>query len=163
DHANMFGAITFYKASKDAGIQAILGCEIDVSDPAHPGHAHHLPLLAASNEGYQNLVWLVSRGQISPDPSGPAGSMCVPLAAIAERAKGLVAMTGCMGGVVAQQVLEEGAEAGRRMLGRLKEIFEPGNLYVELQDHGLVEQPVLNGILADLAKSLDLPLVATND
>jgi DNA polymerase-3 subunit alpha len=160
DHANMFGAITFYKAAKEAQLQAILGCEVDV---AHSGHAHHLPLLAASPEGYKNLIWLVSRGQVAPDPNGPPGSMGVALEDIAARAKGLIGMTGCMGGVVAQHVLEEGPEAGRRMLGRLKDVFEPGSLYVELQDHGLPEQPVLNGILVDLAKSLDLPLVATND
>jgi DNA polymerase-3 subunit alpha len=65
--------------------------------------------------------------------------------------------------VVAQSILEEGPEAGRRVLTRMKEVFEPGSLYVELQDHGLPEQPILNGILVDLACALDLPLVATND
>jgi DNA polymerase III subunit alpha len=173
DHANMFGAITFYKAAKEQGVQAILGAELDVVLPrpegargdgsaAHGGHAHHLPLLAATAEGYRNLVGLVTRGQVTPDPSAP-GTFAVALDAIAERAKGLVAMTGCMGGVVAQAILEEGPEAGRRVLSRMKDIFEPGSLYVELQDHGLPEQPVLNGILVDLARALDLPLVATND
>ncbi|HEY2510347.1 MAG TPA: DNA polymerase III subunit alpha, partial [Polyangiaceae bacterium] len=168
DHANMFGTITFYKAAKEQGIQAILGAELDVVLPAVAGthggsaHAHHLPLLASSLDGYKNLVDLVTRGQVSPDPRAQ-GSFAVALDAIAEKAKGLVATTGCMGGVVAQAILEEGVEAGRRTLGRLKEIFEPGNLYVELQDHGLAEQPVLNGILVDLARELELPLVATND
>src|SRR5580704_6012706 len=173
DHANMFGAITFYKAAKEQGVQAILGAELDVVLPrpegaradasaAHGGHAHHLPLLAATAEGYKNLVGLVTRGQVTPDPSAP-GTFAVALDAVAERAKGLVAMTGCMGGVVAQAILEEGPEAGRRVLSRMKEVFEPGSLYVELQDHGLPEQPVLNGILVDLARALDLPLVATND
>src|SRR5580704_1339713 len=151
DHANMFGAVTFYKAAKEQGIQAILGSELDVVLPrpegaradasaAHGGHAHHLPLLAATAEGYKNLVGLVTRGQVTPDPSAP-GTFAVALDAVAERAKGLVAMTGCMGGVVAQAILEEGPEAGRRVLSRMKEVFEPGSLYVELQDHGLPEQP----------------------
>jgi DNA polymerase-3 subunit alpha len=68
-----------------------------------------------------------------------------------------------MGGLVSQAILEEGAEAGARMLGRMKDAFEPGMLYVELQDHGLPEQPVLNGIALDLARRLVLPVVATND
>jgi DNA polymerase-3 subunit alpha len=168
DHANMFGAITFYKSAKEQGVQAILGSELDVlgadarDGHAANGHAHHLPLLAASSEGYKNLVGLVSQGHINPDPRAP-GTYAVSLETIAPKAKGLVAMTGCMGGVVAQAILEEGAEAGRRALARLKEVFEPGNLYVELQDHKLPEQPILNGILLDLARDLDLPLVATND
>ena len=161
DHGNMFGAITFYKAAKEAGVQAILGCELEVT--GRGGHSHHLPLLASTLEGYKNLVWLVSRGHVAPDASGPAGVPCVSLDDVATHSKGLVAMTGCMGGVVAQGILEEGEAKGGATLARLKEIFEPGSLYVELQDHGLVEQPVLNRILVDLAKRHDLPLVATND
>jgi DNA polymerase-3 subunit alpha len=160
DHGNMFGAISFYKAAKDANVQAILGCELEIA--AH-GHAHHLPMLAATNDGYKNLAWLVSRGHVAPDPSGPAGSPTVALEALEGRTKGIVGTTGCMGGVIAQAVLEQGVEAGYRALGKLSELFEKGSLYVELQDHGLPEQPILNGILVDLAKRMDLPLVATND
>jgi DNA polymerase-3 subunit alpha len=160
DHGNMFGAISFYQAAKDAKIAPILGCELEVSSG---GHSHHLPVLAATLEGYKNLVWLCSRGHVHPDPSAPAGVPSVALDDVAGHTRGLVAMTGCMGGLVAQRVLEEGAEAGARVLGRLVETFEPGALYVELQDHGLPEQPVLNGLLADLATRFSLPLVATND
>src|ERR1700727_1966956 len=86
DHGNMFGAITLYKAAKEAKVQAILGCELDVTRPnAHP---HHLPLLAATAEGYKNLIWLVSRAHIKGAP--------LSLDEIAPRAKGLVGMTGCM-------------------------------------------------------------------
>ncbi len=160
DHGNMFGAISFYKAAKEAGIQAIIGCEVDVADR---GRSRHLPLLAASLEGYKNLVRLVSLGHVRPETDGPPGLPCVSLASVAAHSKGLIAMTGCMGGVVAQAVLEEGEDAGRQSLTRLKEIFEPGSLYVELQDHGLPEQPVLNDILRKQAQSLGLSLVATND
>ena len=160
DHGSMYGTIAFYKAAKEAGVQAIIGAELEI---AAQGHGHHLPLLATSEEGYKNLVWLVSRGHVKPDPGAPAGSLAIPLSDIEGRAKGLIGMTGCMGGLVAQSILEQGVEAGARTLGRLKEIFEPGALYVELQDHGLPEQPVLNGILVDLAKRYELPLVATND
>src|SRR5260370_19080067 len=90
DHGNMFGAITFYKAAKDAKVHAILGCELDVARST--GNAHHLPLLAASADGYKNLVWLVSRSHLQGSP--------VSLVDLAGRTKGLVGLTGCMGGVV---------------------------------------------------------------
>jgi DNA polymerase-3 subunit alpha len=160
DNGNMFGAISFYKAAKDANVQAILGSELEV---VTAGHGTHLPLLASTEDGYKNLVALVSRGYVEPDPGGTPGVPCIPEAALEGRTKGLVALTGCMGGMLAQRVLEEGPTAGDKMLGRLKDLFEPGNLYVELQDHGLPEQPVLNGILVDLARRHALPLVATND
>src|SRR5579862_9140859 len=140
DHGNMFGAISFYKAAKEAGVQAILGCELDVVVGAH---THHLPLLASSLEGYKNLVWLVSRGHVAPPEAATPGVPCVVWDDVAAHTKGLVAMTGCMGGLVAQAILEEGEGAGERALGRMKEAFDPGMLYVELQDHGLPEQPVL--------------------
>src|SRR6478735_4752771 len=159
-YSMLYGAVTFYKAAKELGVKAILGAELEV---VVGSHGHHLPLLAATEEGYKNLVWLVSRGYVEPDPSGPAGVPCVSLSALEGRTKGLIAMTGCMGGMVAQRVLEEGVEAGAKTLGTLKEMFEPGSLYVELQDHGLPEQPILKGILVDLARRFDLPLVATND
>lgn len=160
DHGNMFGAITFYKAAKELGIKAILGSELEV---VVGNHGHHLPLIAATEDGYKNLVWLVSRGYVEPDPAGPAGVPCVPLSALEGRTKGLIGLTGCMGGVLSQSILEEGPEAGKKTLAKLKDLFEPGSLYVELQDHGLPEQPILKGILMDLAKHFDLPLVATND
>jgi DNA polymerase-3 subunit alpha len=160
DHGNMFGAITFYKAAKEAGVQAVIGCEIEV---AERGRTRHLPLLASTLEGYKNLVRLVSLGHVRPAEDGPPGTPCVSLETVAENAKGLVAMTGCMGGLTAQSILEEGEEAGKKTLARMKEIFDPGSLYVELQDHGLPEQPVLNDILLGHARKLGLPLVATND
>ncbi len=160
DHGNMFGAISFYKAAKDVPIKAILGSELEV---VTGGHGHHLPLLAASQEGYNNLIALVSRGYVEPDPTGTPGVPCVPLSALEGKTKGLIALTGCMGGVLAQSILEQGVEAGAKTLATLKDLFEPGSLYVELQDHGLPEQPILRGILTDLAKRFDLPVVATND
>ena len=160
DHGNMFGAISFYKYAKEAGVKAILGAELEV---VVNGHGHHLPLIAATNEGYKNLVKLVSRGWVEPDPSGNPGTPCVPFSALEGNLEGIIGLTGCMGGCVAQAVLEQGVESGAKILGKMKEIFEPGSLYVEVQDHGLPEQPILKNILVDLGKRFDLPLVATND
>lgn len=97
DHGNMFGAITFYKAAKDAGVKSILGAELEV---VTNGHGHHLPLLATSEDGYKNLVALVSRGYVDPDPGGTPGVPCVPLSALEGKTKGLIGLTGCMGGVL---------------------------------------------------------------
>ncbi len=161
DHGNMFGAITLYKTAKESRVQPILGCELEVC--ARGGHGHHLPVLAATTEGYKNLVRLVSRGHVSPPAEVRPGAVAVSFDDVAAHAKGLVGLTGCMGGLVAQAVLEEGEGRGREVLAMLRDAFEPGSLYVELQDHGLPEQTVLNGILAGLARELALPIVATND
>ena len=147
DHGNMFGAITLYKAAKEAKVQAILGCELEVV--GRGGHGVHLPALAASGEGYKNLVWLVSHAHLQGGP--------LALEDVAAHAKGLVVTTGCMGGLVAQAILEEGEGKGRDALAGCATRFEPGSLYVELQDHGLPEQPVLNGILGKLARRARLP------
>ena len=168
DHGNMHGAIDFYKRCKDAGIQSILGCEVGFGH-AFPGdkpdkngryRSYHLPLLARSVDGYKNLIALVSRSWTAP----PLG--CPPQAALDDLAahrKDLVVLTGCLGGLVPQALLQHGPEMARAILGQLKEIVEPGNLFVELQDHGLVEQPIVNRLLAELAREMGLPLVATND
>src|SRR5580698_4730411 len=121
DHGNMFGAITFYKAAKEAKVQPILGCELDVARLSQGGHGHHLPLLASSAEGYKNLVWLVSRSHVKGGP--------LTIEEIAGRSKGLVGMTGCMGGLVAQAILEEGEVRGREVLSTLRDALDPGALY----------------------------------
>jgi DNA polymerase-3 subunit alpha len=97
----------------------------------------------------------VSQGQIRGTP--------LTLDDVGSHAKGLVVMTGCMGGVVPQMILEEGEIRGKDMLAQLRDRLEPGSLYVELQDHGLPEQPIVNELLVKMAKDLELPLVATND
>src|SRR5205807_1414754 len=124
------------KACQAAGIQPILGCEVNVartwaSTGARPGDeaVDHLVLLATSDEGYRSLVRIVSEGHVEPASSlGPS----VTLATVEKHKAGLVGLTGCMGGVVAQRILEHGEEAGRGELDRLRACFEPGALYVEL-------------------------------
>jgi DNA polymerase-3 subunit alpha len=168
DHGNMFGAIQLYKTCKDKEVQAILGCEVNVARARAEGEragrhdeaVDHLVLIASNEEGYKNLVRVVSMGHVEP-ASQLAPS--VTLDTIAQNSKGLIALTGCMGGVVAQRILEQGESEGRAELDRLRAAFEPGALYVELQDHGLVEQSALNGILTAAARDLGLPLVASND
>ena len=166
DHGNMHGAIDFYKKAKDAGIQAILGCELAMAFPGEKRDkndklkGHHLPLLAGSVEGYRNLVALVSQGWLNVPPGA---TPTVTLEHLAENSKGVVVLTGCLGGFIPQRLLQHNPDEARNLLGQLKDIVDPGHLFVELQDHGLVEQPIVNRILVEMAKSMDLPVVATND
>jgi DNA polymerase-3 subunit alpha len=158
DSHSMFGAIQHYKKCRDVGVLPILGAELNVV--RETGGIDHLVVLARSAQGYKNLIRLVSRGQVdSVSPEGPA----VNLAQIAAHRQGLIGLTGCLGGVLSHQVLEFGEAAGRSMLGRLADCFEPDHLFVELQNHGFPEQAVVNSILAKAAKDQGLPVVATND
>jgi DNA polymerase-3 subunit alpha len=136
DHANMFGAVRHWKLARSAGIQPILGCELNVARDEQRGEVDHLVVLAATNEGYRHLIQLVSAGYTDPaSDSAPS----VTLEQIAASSKGLIGLTGCLGGVAAQQVLEYGPERGEAMLGRLRDVFEAGHLFVELSNHGLPE------------------------
>ncbi len=160
DSANMFGAIRHYRKCRDLGITPIMGSELNVVRGDGSGRVDHLVLLARNNEGYRNLVRLVSESHThSKSEHAPS----IEWAQLETCRGGLVGLTGCLGGVLAQQVMEFGEDRGHAFLGRLGELFEPGSLFVELQDHGLPEQPVVNGILQGMARKLDLPLVATND
>lgn len=167
DHANMFGAVSFYKACKDVGIKAILGCEVNIArDTGAHGRAaesapvDHMVMLAASEEGYHNVVRIVSLGQIQP-ASDVAPSVSIDT--VRQYSKGVVMLTGCLGGLLAQSVLHNGPDAAITTLERLRDIAEPGNLFVELQDHNLAEQAIVNGIVSEAAAKLGLPVVATND
>src|SRR5690606_18608037 len=154
----MFGAIQHYKKCRDAGVLPILGAEVNVVRDG--GAVDHLVLLARSSDGYKNLVRLVSQGQVeSESQEAPA----ITLEQVEAHQAGLIGLTGCLGGVLSQQVLEFGEAAGQALLGRLSEAFEKDHLFVELQNHGFVEQPIVNGILTNLAKAQGLPIVATND
>jgi DNA polymerase-3 subunit alpha len=167
DHGNMFGAVQFTSLCNANGVRPILGCEVNLVPLASKGAAsdgaqssYHLVLLVDSQEGYHNLARLVSLGWVQGLVKGVPR---VDLEMLAAHRKGLVCMTGCMGGFVAQEVLRRGPQAGRHALATLRDAVEPGSLYVELQDHGLIEQKPLGQILVSLANELQLPTVATND
>ena len=149
DNHNMYGAIEFVKKAKAFGIKPIIGCElyVDIGE----GRVH-LPVLVKDKEGYLNLIKLLSEGQES-----------INLSMLKRKARGLVVLTGCLGGLVAQTVLKKGIIEGKKILSELQSIIPEGNLFVELQNHNLPEQPILVNILVDMAKELSLPVVATND
>jgi DNA polymerase-3 subunit alpha len=165
DHGNMFGAVQLTRACQDSSVKPILGCEVgftagDRRNVDNPEHAH-LVLLASSQQGYQNLVRLVSKGWVEGMTSAEQPRIDFEL--LREHRQGIVGLSACMGGYVAQEILNKGPEPGREALARLRDSFEPGHFFVELQDHGFPENRPLNQVLAGLATDLDLPLVATND
>jgi DNA polymerase III subunit alpha len=160
DVANMYGAIRHYKSCKDKGLTPLLGCEVFVPRTNGTGALDHLVLLAENHDGYKNLVRIVSEGHLrSVHDYAPA----VSLDFISARSKGLIALSGCMAGIVCQRILEQGPDQAQSVLADLRERFEPGHFFVELQDHGFAEQPVLTDILLKAAGKLDLPVVASND
>jgi DNA polymerase-3 subunit alpha len=160
DVANMYGAIRHYKSCKDKGLTPILGCEVFVPRTGTTGALDHLVLLAENHEGYKNLVRIVSEGHLrSAHDYAPA----VTLDFISERNQGLIALSGCMAGIVAQRVLEGGVDRAEPTLAEFRDRFQPGRFFVELQDHGFPEQPVLNDILLKASGRLELPVVASND
>jgi len=162
DHGNMFGAVQFQSECKKQDIKPILGCELNLcTDHTKPGRdVHHLVVLASSQRGYENLVKLTSLGWVE----GLAHDRPhVDLDQVLAHREGLVGLSACMGGYLAQEVLMKGEDAGRAAMAKLRDTFEPGKFFIELQDHGFIEQKPLNEILVGLAREFSLPLVATND
>ncbi len=160
DRANMFGALRHYRFCRAEGVRPILGCEINVVRGDQSGAFDHMVVLARDNVGYQNLVRLVSMAHLETAADGAAA---VSFDTVARYAKGLVALTGCLGGVVPQRILIDGLERSVPLLESLRELMGAGALFVELQDHGLPEQAVVNAELERVARRLGLPTVATND
>ena len=166
DHGTMYGVIDFYKACQGAGVKPILGCEVYVAPrsmsdrtPKIDDNYHHLVLLAENNEGYQNLLNLVSLGFTEGFYYKPR----VDKDALARYSKGLIALSGCIAGEVAAKVLAGEPELARRTARDYQELFGAGNYYLEIQDHGFQEQKTVNRELLKISRETGIPLVATND
>ncbi|MCL2840509.1 MAG: DNA polymerase III subunit alpha [Defluviitaleaceae bacterium] len=166
DHGVMFGVIDFYKAAKSEGVKPILGCEVYVSPTSRhtkerrdEGAFHHLVLLAENEEGYRNLIKLVSIGFTEGFYYKPR----VDVEVLRQHSKGLIALSACMSGVVPKILLTQGYEAGKARALLYDEIFGRGNFFLELQDHQLAEQKTLNPQLIKISEETGIPLVVTND
>ncbi len=165
DNGNMFGAVQLVRACKARAVKPILGCEVnftagDRRDQKNREHSHLL-LLASSQEGYQNLVRLVSAGWV--EGMSADDQPRIDFEVLRSHRKGVVGLSACMGGFLAQEILNKGPEVGREALAALRDSFDPGYFFVELQDHGFPENRPLNEVLMKLAEDFMLPLVATND
>lgn len=166
DHGSMFGVVEFFKEAKKHGIKPIIGCEVYVAkrslrdrDKDLDKDRGHLVLLAETEEGYRNLIKLVSLGYTEGFYYKPR----IDLDALEKHAKGLIATSACLAGDIQSYLLEDRYEDAKELALKLSRIMGPDNFFLELQDHGLGEQKKVNMQLIRLSKELGLPLVATND
>lgn len=165
DHGAMYGAIEFYKAALEAEVKPIIGCEVYVAAESRlikdgkGGGYYHLVLLAENNEGYQNLIKLVSYGFIDGFYYKPR----VDKDLLRKYHKGIIASSACLAGEVARNILTVSYEKAKESALEYLDIFGEGNFFLELQDHGMREQKQVNMALVRMSQETDIPLIATND
>ncbi|MCD6310000.1 MAG: PHP domain-containing protein, partial [Candidatus Eremiobacteraeota bacterium] len=166
DHGVMYGAVEFYKKATEAGIKPIIGCEVylaprTMADKEHKidDQMNHLVLLVKNQEGYKNLLKIVTRSHLEGFYYKPR----VDKQLLSRNSGGLIAMTACLQGEIPQYLLSGKESYARTCLETYKDIFGPDNVYIELMDHDLPEEHRVNPMMARLAKSAGVPLVATND
>lgn len=167
DHGNLFGAIDFYLEAQRAGIKPIIGCEAYIS----PGSrfeksasgideaAYHFILLAKDEEGYKNLIQLVSSGYLEGFYYRPR----IDKEILSQHAKGLIGLTACLKGEVPCLILGKRANDAIKCADDFSQIFGKDNFYLELQANKIPEQDIVNNGLLKISKELKLPVVATND
>lgn len=164
DHGNMYGAIAFYKACKDEGIKPILGCEVyiskkDLSIKDKSNERYHLILLAENNEGFKNIMKIVSIGFVDGYYYKPR----IDKKVLKKYSKGIIATSACLGGEVQKLILNRDIEAAKKSALEYRGIFGENNFFLELQDHGMPEQARVNRELINLSKELEIPLTVSND
>ncbi len=167
DHGVMYGVIDFYKACKEEGIRPILGCEIYVAPNSRfdkeltggEDRYYHLVLLAENNTGYDNLMKIVSRGFTEGYYYKPRVDMEV----LKEFHEGIIALSACLAGEVQRYIQKGLIEEAKKAALKYRDCFGEGNYFLELQDHGLPEQRMVNTTLLQMSRELNIPLVATND
>jgi DNA polymerase-3 subunit alpha len=165
DHGNIFGAVAFVNAAREAGVKPILGCELYICKKedhrtAPEGDSYnHLVVLAENDEGYRNLVKIVSEASLHGFYYKPRISKKF----LAEHSRGLIGLSACLKGEVAESLTEGKYAAAREAAVTFSDIFGKGNFYLEIQDQGLPEEARIQSNLLKLEKELDIPLVATND
>ncbi len=166
DHGNMFGAIEFFKKAKSAGIKPIIGVEAYVAPESRfekatqkgRENAYHLVLLAKDQEGYRNLLKLVSAGYREGFYYKPR----IDKELLHKHHQGLIALTACLHGEVPHRMVKSGMDAARASALEYRDIFGE-DFYLEIQDHGIPEEATVREGMAELSQELGIPLVATND
>ena len=165
DHGVMYGAVAFYKACKKEGIKPIIGCEVYVAPRERTEKEHgadsgytHLILLCKNETGYRNLCYLVSAGFTEGFYVKPR----IDWALLKAHAEGLICLSGCLAGYIAQRIVNDDYAAAKAKAVELREVFG-GDFYLEIQDHGILEEKrAMNGILR-LSEETGVPAVLTND
>src|SRR5690349_1531054 len=168
DHGNIFGAVHFVNAAHKAGVKPIVGCELYVCKkedhhiqrtPPEGDTYNHLLVLAENEEGYRNLVRITSEASLHGFYYKPRVSKRF----LSEHSKGLIALSGCLKGEVAEFLTEEKYEAAKQVAATYRDIFGRDNFFLEVQDQGLEQEHKIRRDLHQLEKDLGVPLVATND
>jgi len=167
DHGNMFGAIEFYEMAMSRGIKPIIGCEIYVAPDSRfeksskgiQEASYHMLLLVKDEQGYKNLMKLVSIGYVEGFYYKPR----VDKESLAAYNDGIIATSACLKGEIAHSIMAGNIDHARRMADEFRHIFGKGNFYLEVQDNLIKEQEQVNKEIIKIAKDLDIPLVATND
>ena len=167
DHGVMFGVIDFYKAAKAAGINPILGCEVYVApnsrfdrEAAHgEDRYYHLVLLAENNEGYQNLMKIVSKGFVDGYYYKPRVDMEV----LQQYHSGIIALSACLAGEVQRYLVKGLYDEAKKVAKKYENCFGKGNFFLELQDHGIPAQRLVNQELLRMHEETGIDLVTTND
>ena len=167
DHGVMYGVIDFYRAARAAGINPILGCEVYVAPGSRfdreagsgDDRYYHLVLLAENNQGYSNLMKIVSKGFVEGFYYKPR----VDLSLLEKYHEGIIALSACLAGEVARFLTRGMYEDAKKAALRYQDIFGKGNFFLELQDHGIPEQQNVNQQLLKMHRETGIDLVATND
>ena len=164
DHGAMYGVVDFYQQALKRNIHPVIGCEVyichDLTDKTSGARDYsHLILLCENQKGYENLIYMVSRGFVDGFYYKPR----IDYNLLAERHEGLIGLSACISGDIPSLLLDGRERDARAMAQKYLDIFGRGNFFIEIQDHGLENQKrVLPGLI-DLAREMDIPLVATND
>lgn len=165
DHGNLFAAANFYHKAVTHGVKPIVGCEVYVAPDSHKNRgteaerSNHLVLLCENEQGYRNLIQLVSTGFLDGFYYKPR----VDHELLAQHSQGLIALSACLRGEVADALLADKHEQARASAYRLRDIFGKGNFFLEIQDQGLEAETRVNRDLVKLSHETGIPLVATND
>ena len=166
EHGNLFSSVIFHDHARARGVKPILGCEVYVAPGSrhtksgNPGEtANHLVLLAETNEGYHNLIKLVSAGYTDGFYYKPR----IDKELLARHAKGIIGLSSCLKGEVAEGLSHQQEKKAVEAAGAYRDILGPGNFFLEMQWHGIEDQRVVNSGLPAIARDLKLPLVCTND
>ena len=166
DHGNMYGTVEFYEKARKRGIKPVLGCEVYTAPggrlnksgraDAEPGH---LVLLAENNTGWHNLLKIVSAGFVDGFYYKPR----IDTEILKQHSEGIICLSACLAGDIPRSINEGNVEKARRFVQEYIDIFGKENFFIELQDHGIEEQRLVNPHLITLAKEFDLQMVVTND
>ena len=164
DHGNVFGAVEFYNSAKENGIHPVIGCEVYVAqkgikDKSDSNRYNHLVLLCENQDGYRNLIDLVSTGFLDGFYYKPR----IDKDLLARHSKGIIALSACLRGDINETLLQDRYDDARRIAHEYTDMFGKNNFFLELQDHGLEPDGKVMPLVHRLASDTGLPLVTTND